>query len=351
MSHFFEITFFAVGKASKGGDAILFRCGHRAGEEQTTLIDGGYAGDYPQIRGYLPDLIHDVICSHYDQDHIAGLIELLRDDSKRVKSLWVPPRVDIASPSSESRKLIVEAVSSEPRLRLLQESLRQGDELLRLATLRKINIAEIKQSQSIGPLKVLSPSVALKKSLEAAVTATSDAKPLVTLANRISSDGSSVARERAQMLIEAAVSRSNEMSTVLWTDCDGLLPQGFLFTSDAGPKALANALASAKERKLDLSKLRAFQLPHHGSVYNFPQEFFDRIKAPMVFVSAPPASKDHPSEELIAKLRSRGVTIFTTQGTSLRARSERLDVKPLGFAIEEEAGDMVVYRINHNFRA
>jgi beta-lactamase superfamily II metal-dependent hydrolase len=85
----FEITFFAVGNISKGGDAILIRWAPPSRREQYVLIDGDYKGDFPAIRGYPPRHIDHVICSHLDQNHISGLIELLKDKSKNIGALWL----------------------------------------------------------------------------------------------------------------------------------------------------------------------------------------------------------------------------------------------------------------------
>jgi beta-lactamase superfamily II metal-dependent hydrolase len=344
-SHSFEITFFAVGNISKGGDAILIRWAPPSRREQYVLIDGGYKGDFPAIRGYLPRHIDHVICSHLDQDHISGLIELLKDKSKNIGALWLTCPESLITddvllaPHSTPRRFIVEAAKSDARFFTLQESLRQGQDLVRLATGRAIHIKTIHQGMSIGPLRVLSPSANLRNKLE-------PGREVTEAANRISIDGSGKARQAALALLEAAVSVSNEMSTVLWTDFEGKFPGGFLFTSDGGPKALDTALEAGSNLRIDLAKLGAYQLPHHGSIANFPINYRGRIKAPLVFVSAPPKSQVHPSEKLIFNLIQRGAKVFKTQGSSLRICNQKLEVKRLEFTIEFEQHGVFVYRIS-----
>lgn len=345
----FEITLFAVGKRSKGGDAILVRWAPLDGKEQVILIDGGYASDFPLISGYLPKHIDHVVCSHLDNDHLAGLIELMKDRSRTVGTLWLTSHASLLNgsavmlaPHSTSRPLIVEAAKSQTRVFVLQESVRQGCELVRLANSRPIPVRIVPHGKSIGPLKVLSPTPELKRALHS-----DNDQDIIALANRISISGSDTSRNAAGALLEAAVSISNELSTVLWTDFQGAFPGGFLFTSDAGPKALDTALETAGRQRIDLANLGGYQLPHHGSIANFPSEYRDRIKAPLIFVSAPPTSDVHPSRALITNLIRGGAKVFRTEGSTLRLRNEKLDVKPLGVALEFDQHGVFVYRIRH----
>jgi glyoxylase-like metal-dependent hydrolase (beta-lactamase superfamily II) len=89
MAKWFEVTFFAVCKASKGGDAILVRWESEKESPESILIDGGYAGTYADLIERLPDEIDHVVCSHLDRDHIGGLLELLHDKRKKCSNLWI----------------------------------------------------------------------------------------------------------------------------------------------------------------------------------------------------------------------------------------------------------------------
>ena len=59
------------------------------GDGKCVLIDGGYRGTYPKLRELLSELCNEgkqleyVILTHYDRDHIAGLIEFVQDNGKK----------------------------------------------------------------------------------------------------------------------------------------------------------------------------------------------------------------------------------------------------------------------------
>ena len=131
-----------------------------------------------------------------------------------------------------------------------------------------ILIRPIRRGHNIGPLLTLSPSRHLRTALGETPT-----NKLATLGNMYSL----AARGREndandRIFVEAAVSASNELSTVFWTDFDKALPGGFLFTSDAGPRALKAATTYARYKEINLKTLAAYQIPHHGSSENFPDE-------------------------------------------------------------------------------
>ena len=88
----YEIRFFRVGKASKGGDAIFIRLYDEHDHPTVIVIDGGYAEDGNKIIRYMVDecglnTIDLVINTHPDIDHISGLIQLFKSDEIAIKKL------------------------------------------------------------------------------------------------------------------------------------------------------------------------------------------------------------------------------------------------------------------------
>ena len=151
---------------------------------------------------------------------------------------------------------------------------------------------------------------------------------------------------RSQLFVEAAVSVSNELSTVLWSDFAKSIPGGMLLTSDAGPRALQNAVEAAEARDIDLANLAVFQLPHHGSELNFDEACQMSIRAPIAIVSAPATSDAHPSATLVRQIRKAGTRVFSMRGTDLRLQNYELGVKPLDFSLEFEGHGLFLYRID-----
>lgn len=77
----YEIRFFQVGNASKGGDAIFIRFLDEYQRPTVIIVDGGYKETGGKIIEYMKSLnisvIDLVINTHPDIDHIAGLIRLI----------------------------------------------------------------------------------------------------------------------------------------------------------------------------------------------------------------------------------------------------------------------------------
>ena len=60
------------------------------------LVDGGYKRTYPKLKKKLIELNRDgkrleyVILTHYDEDHIAGLIKFFKENGKKGKEKIIP---------------------------------------------------------------------------------------------------------------------------------------------------------------------------------------------------------------------------------------------------------------------
>lgn len=79
------IRFFHVGNDTKGGDAILIELFDEKDNPFIILIDGGYKETGEKIRQYIIDeydnpVIHLMVNTHPDIDHISGLKTILEND-------------------------------------------------------------------------------------------------------------------------------------------------------------------------------------------------------------------------------------------------------------------------------
>ncbi len=92
-----EFEFLKAGK----GDCILIFIDRGTGKEKNIVIDGGVSNTYKKITnnsGTLKSRIREkvtlnldlVVLTHIDNDHICGLIQLLKDDEhvEKIKELW-----------------------------------------------------------------------------------------------------------------------------------------------------------------------------------------------------------------------------------------------------------------------
>jgi beta-lactamase superfamily II metal-dependent hydrolase len=142
-----DITFFAVGESSRGGDCILLRYHNASERYKTILIDGGYRADAQKLAPLMPRQIDHVVCSHFDHDHIGGLIYLLSDQKIEFGRLWINREERIVQNqellSEKNRRYIVEASEANPRLHMILESLDDGIKLLAKARERGIKVSII----------------------------------------------------------------------------------------------------------------------------------------------------------------------------------------------------------------
>ena len=89
----FEIDFLPVGENSCSGDAICVRYGSPESGYTINIVDGGYASTTETIITHLnthygrPSRIHNVVLTHADRDHAAGLIGIL--ERYQVGALWI----------------------------------------------------------------------------------------------------------------------------------------------------------------------------------------------------------------------------------------------------------------------
>ena len=92
MAGFFEIDFLEAGTKSSG-DAIALRHEDGNGAGSIHVVDGGYTDDGDKLIEHIkkyygdPGYIHNVVLTHPDADHAAGLTSVLEEFE--VGALWM----------------------------------------------------------------------------------------------------------------------------------------------------------------------------------------------------------------------------------------------------------------------
>src|SRR3546814_8756759 len=86
--------------------------------------------------------IDHVVCSHYDDDHINGLIELVAD--REIGTLWVP-FIFPADQAPEKRPRLYEA-DLGPRRKIILASVEQAANLLDVVRRNTREIADIRNN-------------------------------------------------------------------------------------------------------------------------------------------------------------------------------------------------------------
>lgn len=325
----YEIRFFAVGTASKGGDAILVRVIDENDATHIVIIDGGYKDDGDRIVDYVSndlglDTIDLIINTHPDIDHISGLISIFNSDKVRVKKLIMNrPWRDASLSSSYFKDGRITENSLECRLK---DSFKKAWELEQVA-INKIGENYIVHPcvgntyldflTIIGPTKDHYRTFLLESEKTPEKKSDSQYNSIRPFAKKILKFIPYIKGTPISWIDDENTSAINETSVI----CSLNLPdRKFLLTGDAGKVGITNALDYYEN--LDYNNLAAgfdvVQLPHHGSRKNVSPNLFTRWGNIDYIISCPKDgfSEGHPSKRMINRLlldcpRSN---IYMTQG-------------------------------------
>ena len=324
----FEIDFLPVGENSCSGDAICVRYGTPEVGFTINLVDGGYESTTQTIIDHLdryygrPSRIDNVVLTHADRDHAAGLVAIL--ERYEVGALWMNrPWLYVEQ--------IVHHFHGNWTLQGLTTHLRtEFDKLVELEAIayrKRIPIYEAFQGAQIGAFEVLAPSRERYLSLI----------PDLDQAPRVYTETAfdwlaGVARKAVALVKETwsgetlsddpePTSASNESSVVQAALIDGKL---IVLTGDAGPDGLTEAADALSE--FGAFQPAFFQVPHHGSRRNVTPTVLNRwIGTPLAnpsgprgvaYCSAAADDEDHPRRKVVNAFLRRGYPVHTTNGAA-----------------------------------
>lgn len=109
-------------------------------------------------------------------------------------------------------------------------------------------------------------------------------------------------------------SAENRSSSVILLQLDG---EKYLFTGDSGIESLKKVVEYAEENLIDISKVRFFQVPHHGSKRNVSPTVLNAIRCETAFISAAKDAPKHPAKKVTNALKRRNSKVYTTNGHTL----------------------------------
>lgn len=277
------------------------------------LIDGGNKGDAVKVRAFLRGMnitrLDAVLSTHGHDDHSAGLIELLADQTLDVGQLlshvpqWHVSSVDVVN------KALRDAGPS-PEADAIRKSFDTSAKLHNAARLRKIEHAEPFEGRQIGSLHILSPSIEFYNDL---VTEFTDADRIRAEAAAQQRYDEQTAREErlekaglleaSSLLDEPHTAPENETSVVTWAKRGG---SALLLTADAGLCALTKVV-----EKYDVAKLFSMQIPHHGSRRNLNACLIEHFSPSYALVSAIGNPK-HPRRAVVNAFKELGTKVYST---------------------------------------
>jgi beta-lactamase superfamily II metal-dependent hydrolase len=332
------IKFLNVGK----GDSIIVNIKDE-NDSFVALIDGGTEGCseyvYIELSKVLkennkdgPDL---VICSHYDRDHIGGLIKLTKIFNKNIKLFW------IQKPDSSleySLKIIEEAIKPDKKnilneeskifkmsllgerhlldeAKYIFESLTQLDSLVKI-----INKFEIPNQRPYSDKIQIEKWGKYFELLGPTKSFFDQFKPnMETLLEYTREEAYFELNERPQLRVEkfkqytnpcinllntSKLSKSNRTCTIIRiNDSDN---NEYLLTADADIEAINDVL-----KRNIFSKKLIMQIPHHGSLNNLSKHILDTLNPQTSIISAN-GSEHHPHLRITKCLESRNIKMYST---------------------------------------
>lgn len=318
----FEIDVLDVGAA----DAILIHI--YANYEYVVLVDAGNEGDGEKIlshirKYYNQQYIDLAICTHCDADHYGGFQRLIEEhcnarSSFSIKKFWVHDpykHVDV-----DDVKYIRKKETLSKRLNDAY-SFTDGSNLLDL--IDEANIAREEpfagKTYSAINLTVLGPSKDYYKSLIPDFRVDLDFKEeqqdddVVSIDRLFSTDDQFYSKTLEEANDDP--SKVNQSSVIFQIETnDGIL----LFTGDAGKKALHEVID--RDNSKNLSRVRFFKVPHHGSKHNLDNAIISYLKPKISYISTEKIGK-FANKCTIHALKKVGFVYSTHKSSSLWHRS------------------------------
>lgn len=318
------IRFFQVGNDTKGGDAILIELFDERDNPFVILIDGGYKETGEKVcrhikAKYDPPVIHLLINTHPDIDHISGLKGILENDDIKIKKIVMNrPWKDAGLKPEHFKDGRITKNSLAERLR---DEFAMADDIEGIAKEKEIPLYRAFQGCNLVPdvLTVLAPNKTSYKKFLLASGKTPES--IIDDFNKKSYRKVELEEEPydengiIKWFDDEDTSEVNQTSLVLSLKIG---KEHFLFTGDAGKTTFINALNfyDSLSRNNDSSDFTIVQLPHHGSRKNINPDILKRLSPQNYIISCPPNGiKDgHPSRRLINKILEikRDSRIFIT---------------------------------------
>ncbi len=313
------------------GDAILVRL-KKPADDLVMVIDGGHTSDYedilkPELDKLLekagknsPDII---VVTHYDSDHIGGIIPLVEEYINDIKEVWVHNPYKMPN----TGKLLEEAgrlkdkeflskywpsIKSydiqhivQEKMFLAIESLNQLKKLLDLIPQKKIKQVFSDYSLADWPeIKVIGPT---RKYFNSVFKAVKDLDQFmydeVNVFNKLMEEKQLNRKSDLEHIRNpcnflrnensAHITATNKASIIIAIDNN---KKRYLFTGDAGIESFKAIPGWKKE----LKKIYWLKIPHHGSDNNLSKEIID-VMRPKYAVNSGNKYEDKAVLDCIAK--------------------------------------------------
>lgn len=260
------------------GDAILIMLKDKT-KKFFIVIDGGYKEFYEKrLKKRIDEILVEfekidlLICTHYDDDHITGTLNIVKNYHKKINEIWIHLADNRLYESKNKIFSIKNNIKSQNSSKeqdfnffKLFENYNTLSEFKELV--KKINsenkIQQVTKDYFIDELpefKVISPTVEYYNT------------NLDTLKNQY-------IKTKLECYINENITATNKVSIVTLLSVNN---KKYLFTGDAGIETFEETPGWEKK----LNDLFFLDLPHHGSKNNTSEKMINVFNPEIVFVSA-----------------------------------------------------------------
>jgi beta-lactamase superfamily II metal-dependent hydrolase len=292
---------------ANSGDSLLVECPIESGTFRI-LIDGGTPGTAALISKYLKKdgacpPIDLVVVTHIDNDHIGGIVNLLKDReiNAAIKEVWfngvsrlgapLPPNIQSLSVAQgiELEKILSTDPRWNTRFGMTPISLRSDQSPLHVPLVKGVDIHILSPgSTQLDELKrnwekeaaELEKQRQKKDKLPAGIGGLGAEKNVAVLS-------------RAKFEQDKAYANGSSIAFLLKTD-----EKTLLFTGDAFPRVIVEAANKYKDGPINVD---VFKVSHHGSAGNTDEDIVKKFPATRYLISTD-GTHDHPDDETVARI-------------------------------------------------
>lgn len=292
------------------GDCFVVEFDVKGRSVYRMLVDGGPKSAYEHLHQYFSDLgecdryIDLIVVTHIDEDHIGGVLELLKDKELKVdvREIWFNDIDRAENPDGKSKaekfgvKHGIELAELIPALGIPWNSYTNGGAICISSTNIPVerNLADNASVAILGPSRPALLELAKKWTTYEEMQKKKSEKKEPSRIEKFGSSSKNWERlAQSDFSGDDSVTNLSSIAFVLKTD-----DAQIFFSGDAGVETVNAALQNWSARPDEIS---VFKVSHHGSAGNTNEALLRRLPARHYLFSAN-GRHHHPSLEAIARV-------------------------------------------------
>lgn len=271
------LTMVAAGK----GLCLVVKNQRNTDNPSFAVIDGGISGTYESMSKYLPNgAIDYVVCTHFDDDHINGLITLMKERGASVgKVLFNPP--------PGNAQALIAAALAEARSKEDIASLAKAGVLVPLNITQGQTLDGLAQGKLISQITAVPPPSTPIDNVSQPTLRWKFGGPFLPIYGAMmAAPGNGKLVNLASLIIRIESRISNKGFSLM-------------VTGDATDKG---AIPSVTGVGTGVARVQFLQVPHHGSDNNSDKNFYSALLAEHYLISSTWSAHNHPRPAVISAI-------------------------------------------------